>query len=473
MIGLIVAYTKNRVIGSEGRIPWRIKGEQRRFKELTTGNVVIMGRKSYEEIGHPLPNRYTVVVSSTADYEAENCITVNSLPAAIKKAEELCPGKNIYISGGAGIYKEGIALAEKLFVTEIDAEIEGDTYFPEFDVSAYERTVEEIVDGEIPYSYVTYSKKKTKIFIDGSEGTTGLRINERFAGRDDLEILQIDPALRKDTEERKKLINASDITILCLPDAAAKEAVSLVENENVRILDASTAHRTEEGWAYGFPELAPSFREKIKTGKRVAVPGCYASGFIALMYPLVKEGILSADYPACAFAMSGYSGGGKKMIAEYEAEERAEELSAPREYALSQQHKHLKEMKAVPGLAREPLFSPIVCDYYSGMLVSLPIQKDFMQKALTPEELQAFFAGYYANEPFIKVNAFGAEAESRGFLSANVRSGWDGMEIFVTGNEDRMVVSSRFDNLGKGASGAAVQCLNIMLGCAEDKGLVL
>ena len=158
MIGLIVAYTKNRVIGSEGRIPWRIKGEQRRFKELTTGNVVIMGRKSYEEIGHPLPNRYTVVVSSTADYEAENCITVNSLPAAIKKAEELCPGKNIYISGGAGIYKEGIALAEKLFVTEIDAVIEGDTYFPEFDVSAYERTVEETVDGEIPYSYVTYSK---------------------------------------------------------------------------------------------------------------------------------------------------------------------------------------------------------------------------------------------------------------------------------------------------------------------------
>lgn len=272
MIGLIVAYTKNRVIGSEGRIPWRIKGEQRRFKELTTGNVVIMGRKSYEEIGHPLPNRYTVVVSSTADYEAENCITVNSLPAAIKKAEELCPGKNIYISGGAGIYKEGIALAEKLFVTEIDAEIEGDTYFPEFDVSAYERTVEEIVDGEIPYSYVTYSKKKTKIFIDGSEGTTGLRINERFAGRDDLEILQIDPALRKDAEERKKLINASDITILCLPDAAAKEAVSLVENENVRILDASTAHRTEEGWAYGFPELAPAFREKSKPEKEWRFP---------------------------------------------------------------------------------------------------------------------------------------------------------------------------------------------------------
>ena len=314
---------------------------------------------------------------------------------------------------------------------------------------------------------------KTKVFIDGSEGTTGLRINERFEGRDDLEILRIAPELRKDTEERKRLINASDITILCLPDAAAREAVALVENEHVRILDASTAHRTENGWAYGFPELAPTFREQIKNGKRVAVPGCYASGFIALMYPLVSGGILAPDYPACAFALSGYSGGGKKMIAEYEAAERPAELSAPREYALSQQHKHLKEMKAIPGLTREPLFSPIVCDYYSGMLVSLPIQKEFMQKKLSLEELHALFAGYYADEPFIKVNDLGAEAETKGFLSANVRSGWDGMEIFVTGNEERLLVSSRFDNLGKGASGAAVQCLNIMMGWAEDKGLVL
>ena len=314
---------------------------------------------------------------------------------------------------------------------------------------------------------------KTKIFIDGSEGTTGLRINERLEGREDLELLKISSEQRKDAEERKRMINASDITILCLPDAAAREAVDLVENDQVRVLDASTAHRTADGWAYGFPELAPTFREKIKTGKRVAVPGCYASGFISLMYPLVSEGILAPDYPACTFALSGYSGGGKKMIAEYEAEERPAELSAPREYALSQQHKHLKEMKAIPGLAREPLFSPIVCDYYSGMLVSLPIQKEFMQKKLSLEELHAFFERYYANEPFMKVNALGAEAETKGFLSAGARSGWDGMEIFVTGSEDRLLVSSRFDNLGKGASGAAVQCLNIMLGCAEDKGLVL
>lgn len=314
---------------------------------------------------------------------------------------------------------------------------------------------------------------KTKIFIDGSEGTTGLRINERFQGRDDIELLTIAPELRKDTEERKRLINASDITFLCLPDAAAREAVSLVENENVRIIDASTAHRTESGWAYGFPELSPAFREAIRTGKRVAVPGCYASGLIALVYPLVKEGILPADYPVTAFAMSGYSGGGKKMIAEYEAAVRAGELDAPREYALSQEHKHLKEMKAIPGLVREPLFSPIVSDYYSGMLVSLPLCGDLLSRNMSPEELHTFFTEYYAGEKFIYVNPFGAEAGSRNFLSANVKSGWDGMEIFVTGCKGRLLVSSRFDNLGKGASGAAVQCLNIMLGCEEERGLVI
>lgn len=315
--------------------------------------------------------------------------------------------------------------------------------------------------------------EKVKIFIDGSEGTTGLRINERFQGRDDVELLSIAPELRKDTAERKKLINASDITFLCLPDAASREAVELIENDRVRIIDASTAHRTESGWAYGFPELSSKFRNAIRTGKRVAVPGCYASGFIALVYPLVKSGILPADYPAAAFAMSGYSGGGKKMIAEYEAPERLPELDSPREYALSQQHKHLKEMKAITGLTKEPLFSPIVCDYYSGMLVSLPLYAELLNKRLTPKELHAFFTEYYAGEKFITVNPFGAEAESRNFLGSNVKSGWDGIEIFVTGCEDRLLVSSRFDNLGKGASGAAVQCLNIMLGCKEDKGLKL
>lgn len=480
MIALIVAYTRNRVIGNKGQIPWRIKGEQRRFRELTTGNVVIMGRKSYEEIGHPLPNRFTVVVSNTASFEAENCTTASSLQQAIEKAKSLRPGENIYISGGAGLYGEAIGLVEKMYITEVDAEIEGDTYFPAFDAALFTKTVDERVEGEIPYTYVTYTKKgtnmntkKTKIFIDGSEGTTGLRINERFQGRDDIELLTIDAELRKDTEERKRLINASDITFLCLPDAAAREAVSLIENENVRIIDASTAHRTEPGWAYGFPELSKEFRTAIASGKRVAVPGCYASGVISLVYPLVKAGILPKDYPVTTFGISGYSGGGKKMIAEYEAEERIQELDSPREYALSQQHKHLKEMKAIAGLAREPLFSPIVCDYYSGMLISLPLCGELLSKNMTPQELHAFYTEYYAGEKFIRVNPFGAEADSRNFLGANVQSGWDGLEIFVTGCEGRLLVSSRFDNLGKGASGAAIQCLNIMLGCEEDKGLHL
>ena len=314
---------------------------------------------------------------------------------------------------------------------------------------------------------------KTKVFIDGSEGTTGLRIYERFQERDDIELLTIDSEQRKDLAERKRLINESDITFLCLPDAAAIEAVSLVENDKVRIIDSSTAHRTETGWAYGFPELSPAFRSKIKEGKRVTVPGCHATGLIALLYPLIASGIMSKEYPVSAFSITGYSGGGKKMIAEYENKERTADYNAPREYGLSQQHKHLKEMQAITGLAKKPLFSPIVCDYYSGMVVSLPLCNDLLLKKQTPESLHAFFEQYYGEEKFVKVNAFGAETESRGFLSANVRSGWDGLEIFVTGTEGRLLLSSRFDNLGKGASGAAIQCLNIMMGKDEDYGLHL
>lgn len=312
---------------------------------------------------------------------------------------------------------------------------------------------------------------KTKIFIDGSEGTTGLRIFERFEGRDDIELLRIPSEQRKDPLEVKKYINASDITFLCLPDAAAREAVTLIENEHVRIIDTSTAHRTEEGWAYGYPELSAAHREAIRSGKRVAVPGCHATGFITAVYPLVSGKILPADYPVASFSLTGYSGGGKKMIAEYEAAERAKELDAPREYALGQTHKHLREMKLVTGLYREPLFSPIVSDYYSGMVVSVPLYADMLNGAQTPESIQKYFEEYYAGEPFIKVMPLGKEADYRGFLGGNGCSGWDGMEIYVTGNRDRILISTRFDNLGKGASGAAVQCLNIMLGCAEDKGL--
>lgn len=314
---------------------------------------------------------------------------------------------------------------------------------------------------------------KTKIFIDGSEGTTGLRIHERFGNRDDIELLTISSELRKDINERKRLINESDITFTCLPDAAAIESVSLVENENVRIIDPSTAHRTEAGWAYGFPELSEKHRYAIQTGKRVAVPGCHATGFISLVYPLIADGILPTDYPVSAFSLTGYSGGGKKMIAEYEAEGRSQEYDAPREYALGQQHKHLKEMKTICQLGKEPLFSPIVSDFYSGMLVTVPLYAELLNGAPTPEKIQEFFADYYAGECFIRVMPYGAEAESKGFLSGNGCSGWDGLEIYVTGNPDRILLSSRFDNLGKGASGAAIQCLNIMLGCEENKGLNL
>ena len=314
---------------------------------------------------------------------------------------------------------------------------------------------------------------KTKIFIDGSEGTTGLRIYERFEGRDDIELLHISSDLRKDTAERKRLINESDITFLCLPDAAARESVSLVENENVRIIDTSTAHRTESGWAYGFPELSANHRDAIKNGKRIAVPGCHATGFISVVYPLIAGGILPADYPVTAFSLTGYSGGGKKMIAEYEEEGRNKDIDAPREYALTQQHKHLKEMKAITGLAKEPLFSPIVADYYSGMVVSVPLYTEYFKKCKNPKELTEYFAEYYKGEKFIKVVENGNEDLYGGMLAGNSLSGWDGLKIYITGNEERVVVSAQFDNLGKGASGAAVQCLNILMGFEENKGLVL
>ncbi|MBQ7944883.1 MAG: N-acetyl-gamma-glutamyl-phosphate reductase [Lachnospiraceae bacterium] len=314
---------------------------------------------------------------------------------------------------------------------------------------------------------------KKKIFIDGSEGTTGLRIFERFEGRDDIEILKIPSELRKDPDEIKKYINASDVTFLCLPDAAAREAVAMVENDNVTIIDTSTAHRTEEGWAYGYPELSPTHREAIKTGKRIAVPGCYATGFITTVYPLVAGGILPKDYPVSSFGVSGFSGGGKKMIAQYQADEREAELDAPRQYALTQSHKHLKEMQKITGLDKAPLFSPIVADYYNGMVVTIPLYTDMLTQKKTPEELHAYLEQYYAGEKFVKVMPFGKEAEYGGFIASNACAGWDGIEIYVSGNEDRVVISTRFDNLGKGASGAAVQCLNIVLGCEEDKGLVL
>ena len=312
-----------------------------------------------------------------------------------------------------------------------------------------------------------------KVFIDGSEGTTGLRIFERFQVRDDIELLKIDSDKRKDPDEIKKFINASDITFLCLPDAAAREAVALCDNPDTVILDTSTAHRTEAGWAYGFPELSAEHRQAIAKGKRIAVPGCYASGFIGLAYPLVKGGILPKDYPVSIFAVSGYSGGGKKLIAAYEEEGREAKFDSARMYAWTQSHKHLKEMKAITGIDREPLFSPMTTNYHSGMIVQLPLFTDLLSKKMGPEEIREYLADYYKGEKFIKVMPFGADVEAGGALFSDACAGWDGMEIFVTGNADRVIVASRFDNLGKGASGAAIQCMNIVLGCDEAKGLSL
>lgn len=311
-----------------------------------------------------------------------------------------------------------------------------------------------------------------KVYIDGQEGTTGLKILERFEGRNDIELLKIDSEKRKDPAERKRLINSADFVFLCLPDAAAREAVSFVENNHVRIIDASTAHRTDPGWAYGFPELSPEHREKIRNSKRVANPGCYASGFISICYPLVKAGVLPQFYPVFAYATSGYSGAGKKAIAAYESEDKPEELLSPRQYALDMNHKHLPEMQKISGLAYKPMFNPIVDNYYSGMVVSIPLQGRLLQKRFTPEQIRDVLYDNYKNSNFVEVKPAGSECVPDGFLTSNGLSGTNRMEIYVFGDNDQMLLCSRLDNLGKGASGAAVQCLNIMMGIDETTGLI-
>ena len=309
-----------------------------------------------------------------------------------------------------------------------------------------------------------------KVYIDGQEGTTGLKILERFSRRNDIELLRIDEDKRKDPEERRKLINASDFTFLCLPDAAAIEAVSLA-GDRVRIIDASTAHRTNPDWAYGFPELDDSFREKIAKSMRTAVPGCYASGFASMVYPLVKMGILPTDYPVSVHAVSGYSGAGKKAIAVYESADRPADFDSPRQYALTQKHKHLPEMQKICGLDYAPAFNPLVCDYFSGMVVSLPLHTRLLKKKYNADDVRKALTEYYESRGshFVKVMPEGEPAD--GFIGANNLAGTNNMEIFVNGNDERLIINSRLDNLGKGASGAAVQCLNIMMGVDEKTGL--
>ena len=304
----------------------------------------------------------------------------------------------------------------------------------------------------------------TNVFIDGSAGTTGLRIADRLALRQDISLIKLPEELRKDNTARKEAINSADIVFLCLPDAAAIEAVSLAENPGVNIIDTSTAHRTAPDWAYGFPELKGQW-QKILTSNRIANPGCHASGFVALVAPLVQEGLLAADTGLTCFSLTGYSGGGKQMIAEYEAPERNPLLKGPRQYALTQQHKHLKEMIKLCGLDTAPVFCPIVADFYSGMEVTVPVFAKDLKGSI--DDIRAFYKGYYTGG----LVRFDDSTDPDGMLSAAAYSGRDDMQITVQGNPERILLTARFDNLGKGASGAAIQNMNILLGCDEATGL--
>ncbi len=316
---------------------------------------------------------------------------------------------------------------------------------------------------------------KLRVFVDGQEGTTGLKIHERLSARPEVELLSIEDSKRKDPAERSRLINQSDVVFLCLPDDAARESAALATKDNVRILDASTAHRTADDWAYGLPELNPGQRRKIAESKRVSVPGCYASAFILAAAPLVDSLILGPDYPFCVPAVSGFSGGGKKLIASYESTSPIPaSLMAPRHYALGLSHKHLPEMQKRAGLDSAPLFSPAVGPYAQGMVVSLPLHTTLMRKPMDARALREFYAQRYAGEPFIRVLPFESEAYlDGGFLDPQACNGTNRADIFVFGNKEQILVAVRIDNLGKGASGAAVQCMNIMCGLDEAAGLLV
>ncbi len=307
----------------------------------------------------------------------------------------------------------------------------------------------------------------TKVFIDGKAGTTGLRIYDRLLTRSDIQLLTLSDEERKIAAKRKEMLNSCDIAFLCLPDDAAREAITLIENPDVVVLDTSTAHRTLDDWAYGFPELSPAFRKKVENSKRIAVPGCHASGFIATVYPLIANGLISPDLLLSCHSITGYSGGGKKMIAEYENAERPAFFDAPRQYGLPQQHKHLKEMVKIAGLTHAPVFSPIVADFYSGMVVTVPLFAEQLLNGATTEDVKEVYRKLYTG-PIVR---YADNVSEDGLLSANVYSGADSMQITVEGNEERMLLIARYDNLGKGASGAAVECMNIVMKADPGCGL--
>ena len=308
---------------------------------------------------------------------------------------------------------------------------------------------------------------KPIVYIDGKDGTTGLQIYDRLSVRDDIDLLLIDETKRKDRLERKKLMDAADIVFLCLPDAAAIEAVELVENPNTRIIDASTAHRTSPDWDYGFPELSGAHRAAIQNSKRVANPGCHATGFISVVYPLVAMGLLPKDECLSAFSLTGYSGGGKKMIAQYEAADKETALFAPCPYGMGQSHKHLPEMQKICGLDNKPVFTPIVDDYYKGMATTVPLHMSQLNGVSTLAEVRQKLADYYGGQTLVRV----ADTTDTAKLYANAQAGKDTLVLYVAGNDEQFTVTALFDNLGKGASGAAVQNMNLMLGFDETTGL--
>ena len=309
-----------------------------------------------------------------------------------------------------------------------------------------------------------------KVFVDGQEGTTGLQINEYLAKRADIEVLKIDADKRKDLGERKRLINASDVTFLCLPDDAARESVALVDNPNTCIIDASTAHRVNPAWTFGLPELEPAQRARIRASKRIANPGCHATAFILALKPLVASGLLPAATQIAANSITGYSGGGKKMIEHYQSPQR---IDAPRPYALGLVHKHLPEMSAYSGLSAAPIFQPIVGPFYKGLAVTAYLHPAQFTRKVTPADVQKILADYYAGEEFIRVAPFDLEASTDGgFFNVEANNDTNRVDLFVFGNEERMLVVGRLDNLGKGASGAAVQSMNVHLGVEESLGLV-
>jgi N-acetyl-gamma-glutamyl-phosphate reductase len=315
---------------------------------------------------------------------------------------------------------------------------------------------------------------KFKVFVDGQAGTTGLEIHQRLASRTDLELLEIDPERRKDPEVRKELLNDADIVFLCLPDAAARESASLVTNRRTRIIDASTAHRTDPDWAYGLPELSDAHRRSVETAARTAVPGCHATGFVLALYPLVSGGIVPPDFPVTAHSITGYSGGGRKLIEAYERPDGSRYgFDAPSHYALGLAHKHLPEMRAKAGLTAPPFFTPIVGSFYRGMAVGVPLHTTALPKKPNAKELHAALAEHYAGRRFVTVQPFESEGLLHdGYFDPTACNGTNRAEIFVFGGDTQAFVIVRLDNLGKGASGAAVQNMNIMLGLDEGLGLV-